>query len=183
MAGKRTVESLYREYVVDHGLERAGLFEAILARDPSLTTVLYPGCFLHVTPSFFFPHVVYVDRSDLAASFFSDAGGVAALVDNHRRYRRKSYRRFIHHDFTEPLPLPDGSFDLLLSLYAGGVTKACARYLRAGGLLVSNDHAGDADEARHDETLEFVATGHARRNRVVFDDAARGVYYLFRKRR
>jgi hypothetical protein len=44
-------EEIYQQYVVAHGLERENLFRLLHERF-ALETVLYPGCFLRVTPSF-----------------------------------------------------------------------------------------------------------------------------------
>ena len=67
-------EAIYQQYVVAHGLEREDLFRLLDERF-ALETVLYPGCFLHVTPSFWLQHVVYVDRNDLTRRFFEDTEG------------------------------------------------------------------------------------------------------------
>jgi hypothetical protein len=133
--------------VVAHGLERLELLEALRGRCPREAAVLYPGCFLHVTPSFFFQHVVYVDRQPLAAEFFADEEGVRAIVAARRRYREAPYLRFLALDYTLPLPLREASYDLVLALHAGGISRSCAGYLRPGGLLLSNDHGGDAADA------------------------------------
>ncbi|MGI5863952.1 MAG: hypothetical protein ACOX6T_18115 [Myxococcales bacterium] len=159
MSASRT-EDIYRDFVIAHGLERLALFELLSNRLGESATVLYPGCFVHITPSFFFQHVVYIDRNDLAAAFFAEEKGVRRLIDAHRRYRREPYVRFLAQDFTRELPLRENSFDLLLALYAGGISRSCVRYLKEGGLLVSNDHQGDAREAaaRGDLVLSAVIT-------------------------
>jgi hypothetical protein len=76
-------------------------------------------------PSFHFPHVVYVDTSDTARRFFSAAADVLRLVDERERYARPPHVRFLPLDFTQPQPLRDASFDLVLALHAGGMARAC----------------------------------------------------------
>jgi hypothetical protein len=110
-------EAIYQQYVVAHGLEREDLFRLLHERF-ALETVLYPGCFLHVTPSFWLQHVVYVDRNDLTSRFFADTEGIDRLVASRRHYRPSAYLRFLQADYTRPLPLDDASFDLVLALYA-----------------------------------------------------------------
>ena len=155
--------------MVAHGLERDEVLRALRDRfQPA--TVLYPGCLLHVTPSCWFQHVVYVDRHPLAARFFADTEGVRRIVNGRKRYRQPAYVRFIEQDFTRgPLPLRPASFDLLLALYAPDVSRTCVDYLRPGGLLLSNDHHGDAEDAAGDPRLALVER--------------RGDYHLFRRRR
>jgi len=152
-----SVQSLYEQYVVAHGLEREDLFRVLAARFAP-ETVLYPGCFLHVTPSFWFQHVVYVDRHELPARFFASEAAVREFVDARRHYRPPAYVRFVPADYVAaPLPVAEASFDLVLALFAPDVARACARYLRPGGLLVSNDHMGDAAQAVRHPELRLVS--------------------------
>ncbi|MCP3105235.1 hypothetical protein LZ198_40835 [Myxococcus sp. K15C18031901] len=164
------VEEIYQGFVVDHQLERAGLFAALRERFAALETVLYPGCFVHLTPSFFFQHVVYVDRNDLARGFFGNKEGVMRKVRSRQEYPEPPNVRFIGQDYLQPLPVLEESFDLLLALYAGGISRACGKYLRVGGLLVTNDHHGDATEAAAEENLALVAVMREQRGSYVVDD-------------
>lgn len=173
----KTIQSLYEHYVVAHDLERDDLCR-LLSERFAPKAVLYPGCFLHVTPSFWFQHVVYVDRHELAARFFADPTAVRQFVDGRRHYRQSAYVRFVHADYTAPLPLADGSFDLVLALYAPGVSRACARYLRPGGLLLSNDHEGDAAEAATDPRLQLVGVVEEQRGRFSLREAALDGYLV-----
>ena len=58
--------------------------------------------------------------------------------------------RFIGADYTDPLGLDDGGFDLLISMYAGFISEHCTRYLRVGGTLLVNPSHGDAAMASID---------------------------------
>jgi SAM-dependent methyltransferase len=197
----RRIAVIYQEYVVAHDLERSALLEALRARCTGEATVLYPGAFVHVTPSFFFQHVVYVDRSDFSRDFFARAQAVLDVVNQHKQYRQRPFIRFVRQDFTADLPVPEGSFDLLLALYAGGVSQACARYVKSGGLLLTNDHHGDARDAARLPEFELRAVVEERRGEVRFDEKDlerytltggptrprqqsefRPDYYLFRRR-
>lgn len=154
---RSSVAELYRSYVEEQQLERAGLFEAIKRRY-DCATVLYPGSWIHVTPSFYFQHVVYVDRSDASHDFFAAEADVLALIQRRKQYEQAPYIRFCGRDFTGDLPLAEGSFDLLISLYAGGIARSCWKYLRIGGLLLTNNHHDDAGEAARNGELELCAT-------------------------
>ena len=65
----------FRQLYTELQMERDGLFTAV-ARAYRCQTVLYPGCSIHVNPSFHFPHVVYVDTSDTARRCFAAAADV-----------------------------------------------------------------------------------------------------------
>jgi len=64
-----------------------------------------------------------------------------------------------------PLPVPKNQFDLILALYAGGVSRACRSYLKIGGLLVTNNHQNDAVEAAQDNELALIATAQKRQGK------------------
>ncbi len=102
-----------------HVGDRQRLFEAV-AGVVDASDVLYPGSFVDIAPSFVFPSVTYVDADRRAARFFADRVGSA------------------------PTGLADGTFDLLVSLYAGFISEHCTGYLREGGTLLVNPSHGDA---------------------------------------
>lgn len=147
---------LYESTYKSLQFERAGLFAAI-RENYRVREVLYPGCSVHITPSLYFPHVVYVDRSESAAQFFADEKPIRHFVNRNRQYKQSSYIRFIHGDYSEPLPLREDSFDLLLALFAGGVAKRCAHYLKIGGALLTNNHQADAMDALTMRGLKITA--------------------------
>jgi hypothetical protein len=135
--------------------ERNGLFELIRVEFRPVE-VLYPGCSIHITPAMFFPYVVFVDRNPATIEFFSEFESVLDFVRQHSRYSRTPFIQFIPQDFTEPLPLRIGQFDLLLALFTEGVSRACKCYLKTGGILITNNYRNDAMEAVQDEELELI---------------------------
>src|SRR5574339_302356 len=110
----------YETQYIELNFERDGLFKVIRDKYPC-RDVLYPGCSVHITPSLHFPHVVYVDKSEAAASFFDEEKSISEFVRRNKHYRQPPYIRFIHQDYFQPLPLKEESFDLLLALFAEGV--------------------------------------------------------------
>ena len=128
---------LYRKHYTELQFERAGLFDLVQQSFHS-NQALYPGSFVHITPSLYFPHVVYIDRRPDVQTFFADLEGVSQFIERNKYYRRSAYIRFIAQDFAAPLPLPPDSFDLLISIFATGAAEACQRYLKSDGLLLTN---------------------------------------------
>lgn len=161
----------YDRQYVELDFERQGLFE-LLKRRYEPREVLYPGCSVHITPAFFFPHLVFVDQDPQAAAFFADREAVLQRIYRQRRYPRSPFVQFLAQDFTQPLPIPENQFDLLLALYTGGVSKACTRYLKTGGLLLTNNHQNDALDAMRDEKLTWIGAIHKRKGKYHFLDAA-----------
>lgn len=162
--------ALYRENHVDKSDERLGLF-AGLVEHFGVSSALYPGSFVHVTPSFVIPHVVYVDSDRRARRFFDDPRTLE-LVKRRRRYDAVPTIAFHHGDYTDAIDEADESFELLISQYAGFVSRACKRHLKIGGILVANNSHGDASMARLDHDFELVAVyrRHAERFTFAFDE-------------
>ena len=67
---KAGITGPYNRFYSALNFERAGLFK-LIKDEYGCNTVLYPGCSIHITPSFYFQHVVYVDISEAAKDFFS----------------------------------------------------------------------------------------------------------------
>lgn len=139
-----------------HPGDRMALFTAVAA-EFGTGRVLYPGSYVDVTASFVFADVVYVDTDARAKSFFSDRAALDELVEGNKRYPDPALVDFVRADYTSDLPLAEASFDLLVSLYAGFVSRACKRYLRTGGLLLANNSHGDASMASIDPDFQLVA--------------------------
>lgn len=154
-----------------HGGDRHRLFAAV-ADAVDAATVLYPGSFVDLAPSFVWPSVTYVDVDRRAAQFFGDEPGVEQLLVEHGVDPATRLVRFIGADYTDPLDLDDGEFDLLISLYAGFISEACTRVLRVGGTLLVNPSHGDAAMASIDERyrLTGVVTSHSDRYSVETGD-------------
>ena len=146
--------ALYQKYHLDRADERLGMFES-LAKRFSIESALYPGCFVHVTPSFIFPQVVYVDMEQRAKQFF-DSPELRQLIAERKVYSQEAQVQFYHQDYAKRLPERDESFDSLISQYAGFVSRYCMRYLKIGGWLLANNSHGDASMASLDDDYELV---------------------------
>jgi hypothetical protein len=110
--------------------------------------VLYPGSWNHVTPSLVFPHVVYIERSARIKQQFQDAE-LKQYIQNHTEYPQTPHLIFHRADYRSDLDIPRNSFDLLLSLSAGLISRDCQHYLTPQGYLLANN-------AHHDASLAYV---------------------------
>ena len=117
--------------------------------------VLYPGSYLHITPSLFFPSVCYVDSLVGVADALADPD-LRRYVADRRDYPEGPEIRCYEQDYHTFTSEPEASFDLLISLNAGLVSQASKRFLASGGLLLVNDEHYDARRAFVD--LEYILT-------------------------
>lgn len=149
-----SVQKLYEKYYVGEKA-RQGIFDALAAWCQPKKT-LYPGSFIHVTASFVFPSVVYVDIDSKAKHFFSKMEDVLALITRHKVYGETPEVVFHGSSYETDIPEPSNTFDLLISLYGGFISKPCKHYLKIGGILAVNNSHGDAGLASVDSDYKFI---------------------------
>ena len=146
---------LYKQYFIDKDFERLELF--ILLRDLfSINSSLYPGSFIHITPSFVYPKTAYVDTDKRAPYFFHDPRFYDFIMKR-KIYNQEPEIAFHFSDYREPLDLKNQSFDLLISQYAGIISKYCKQYLKLNGFLLVNNSHGDATMAFLDDDFELIS--------------------------
>jgi len=146
---------LYKEYFVNREFERLDLFQ-LLAERFDVKSALYPGSFVHVTPSFVFPKTTYVDTDKRTKQFFQFPE-VFDFIAQNKVYPQRSEVTFHPADYRQALAEPDESYDLLISQYAGFISQHCKRYLKINGILLVNNSHGDASMASIDQDYEFIA--------------------------
>ena len=146
---------LYNEYFIDRDFERLDLFQ-LLAERYDIRGAVYPGSFVHVTPSFVYPLTAYIDSDKRAKKFFADPG-LGAFIARKKSYPEEADFLFYPQDYREEIPELAVRFDLLISQYAGFVSQSGKRYLRVGGYLLVNNSHGDASMASIDEDYALVA--------------------------
>lgn len=160
-----------------HPGDRFRLFSAVGDYIGS-SSVLYPGSFVDVAPSFVFDSVTYVDNDARAARFFADTTGVDTIISRHRRQPNKAAWRSIPGDYRAELDLADRSVDLLASLYAGLVSEYDTRYLHPGGWLLVNPSHGDVAMASIDPRYRLAAVVNARSGNYKVTDSGLDRYLI-----
>lgn len=139
-----------------HPGDRHRLFTAV-ADAFDVSTALYPGCYVDITPSFAIDSVTYLDVDRRAVQFFADTEGVDEIISSNRDDGEAARWSFLQADYTSRLALPERHYDLLISLYAGFVSEHCTGHLRPGGLLLVNPSHGDTAMAGLDPRYRLVA--------------------------
>ena len=159
-----------------HGDDRERFFRAVAGSVPA-RSVLYPGSFVDLTASFVWDDVTYVDLDRRAAAFFAERDAVEAIVAEHTARAERTWR-FVHADYTDPLPVEPRSVDLLVSMYAGFVSGACGHHLRIGGHLVVHPSHGDVALAAQDPRFALVGAVWSRRGGYAVDRRALDTYLV-----
>lgn len=81
--------SSYHRFYSALNFDRAGLFK-LIKDEYGCATVLYPGSSIHITPSFYFQHLVYVDISEKAKEFFQDSENILTFVSSNKKYKQSA---------------------------------------------------------------------------------------------
>jgi hypothetical protein len=176
---KRSIPLLYKQYHIDKNDERLGLF-TLLETNFAIKSALYPGSYVHITPSFVFSLVVYVDNFLQTNNFFSDPK-VYDYIDQRKLYKDKPVIRYHQKDYRKGIGESLESFDLLISQYAGFVSQFCTKYLKLNGLLLVNNSHGDASMASIDERYELIGVFNKRRDKYAYSDTNLESYFIPKK--
>lgn len=144
---------------------------------------LYPGSYIHITPSLIIPEVVYVDSDKKAIKFFNNEEEIKKFIYNNKIYEEESKINFEAKDYYNKLNISEEYFDLLISQFAGFVSKACKKYLKKNGILLANDSHGDATLAKFDNDFEFVGVLDFQNGKYTFSAENLDGYFTFKKDR
>lgn len=146
----------YNHFFASRSFERADLIQKIVEQY-DIQSGLYPGSYTHVTPSFFIPHMVYVDADPKAKKIFSDMDAVQDFIRERKQYPQEAAIAFYGQSYADPIPVGKGQFDLLISQYAGPISQDCKSYLKPGGILLVNNSHADAGVAALDPDYTLIA--------------------------
>ncbi|MFC2021042.1 hypothetical protein ACFLU1_04535 [Chloroflexota bacterium] len=170
---------LYNKYYRDNDNENIGQF-VILAEKFNVKNALYPGSFVHIAPSLVFPKVTYIDTDKRTKTFFSDSQ-VSDYINNHKRYVEDSSFILLPEDYRkEDLNLSE-RFDVLISQYAGFISKYCTRFLKVNGLLLVNNSHGDAGMASIDKRYKLIGVLNRKSQIYSYSDKNLDSYFIPKK--
>ena len=147
--------NLYEKYHSKKEYTSIGLFREI-KKIFNPKRILYPGCYVHITPSLIFPDVVYVDSFRNTQEFY-ESFEVREFIEKNKEYSERAKLRFYHQDYNKDIPEDLKSFDVVISQYGWFVGKAVKKYLGKEGILVCNNSHGDASMASMDPEYELIA--------------------------
>ena len=156
MRAKQALETYLAEYRLKHdGLHDLLWAFRLVEKRFGCRRVLYPGSYVHVTPSLVFPEVCYVDSVKGIGDALSSPE-LLEYVSANSDYQGQPCIRSYEEDYTGFSAESPGCFDLLISLNAGLVSQACRSFLKPDGLLFANNAHYDAARAYVDPAYRLV---------------------------
>lgn len=175
---KKDPIKMYEDYVANNW-DRFDLLEK-LVQDYSIKNALYPGSYIHITPSFLIPKVTYVDLDKKAKAFFKD-DRVVPYIEACKHYSENSQVKFYASDYSSEFEPQTEQYDLIISQYAGFISQSCKGHLKQGGILLANNSHGDAGMAQIDTSYELIATVKQRDNKWIISQKNLDQYFLPKK--
>lgn len=139
----------YRDKIGD----RRNLYKLLVDTYP-IKSALYPGSHIDISPSLVIPRVIYVDSFKGTAKFFEHLNDIEAYIEANKEYPEVTDISFYGMDYTCNFSIDQ--VDLIISQFAGFVGQATKKYLKPGGVLLSNDSHGDATMAYLDDDFELI---------------------------
>jgi len=166
----------YEKYYIDRNYEQIDLFR-LIKRTYGITRAIYPGSYIHISPSFIFPDVVFIDSDKNAIKFFK-SDKLNELVCERKEYDEDPKISFHGVDYKSPIDGLHRQFDLLISQYAGFISDTCKEYLKIGGFLLVNNSHGDAGLASIDEDYLLISTVHKAKGKYRLSHTSLEQYFI-----
>lgn len=170
------IPALYQKYFVDKNDERRMLFQkAQELYNPEKG--LYPGSFVHITPSFYIKDMTYVDSDKRISRFFTD-NKVLSYIELNKIYNDSPIVNGLQGDFSGKLPIEEHSFDIMFSFYAGFISQSCKKYLKEEGILICNNSHGDASIAFTDNDYQLISVVKRNGSKFTITDKDLNSYFI-----
>ena len=166
----------YKKYYIDRDYEQIDLFR-LINRAYEIKRAIYPGSYVHISPSFIFSDVVYIDSDKKAIQFFS-SNKLIELICERKEYNDAPKISFHGIDYKSPIDELYRQFDLMISQYAGFISDTCKEYLKIGGFLLVNNSHGDAGLASIDKDYQLISTVHKSNGKYRLSYTALKKYFI-----
>lgn len=175
MSRTNSSAALYKEYMQKVG-HRSQLFE-LLGNEFTIKSAIYPGSHIDITPSFFYPKTIYIDNFKKAEKFFAKPDVLNYILKN-KKYEEEPIVKFYFKDYRKEIKEIDKNFDLLISLYAGIVSKYCKKYLKKRGILLANNSHGDASMADLDSDFKLIGIINRANKKLYYSQKNLEAYFI-----
>ena len=169
----------YKKYYIDRDYEQVDLFR-LLKNEYDISSAVYPGSYIHISPSFIYPIVVYIDSDKNAIKFFKSES-LEDIVKDRKEYPEDPEIVFHGIDYRELVKEYRSEFDLLISQYAGFISGVCKPYLKNDGYLLVNNSHGDAGMASIDDDYRLIAAIHRRAGKYRLSVTSLENYFMPKK--
>ncbi|MBN2280343.1 MAG: hypothetical protein JXQ65_07175 [Candidatus Marinimicrobia bacterium] len=167
---------LYQKYYIDRDYEQIDLFQ-MLSNQFDIKSAIYPGSFIHISPSSIFPVTCYIDADKNAKQFFATEKYLE-YIRQRKQYEEEPVIRFYGENYTQLIQELIGKFDLMISQYAGYISGPCFDYLKPKGLLLVNNSHADAGLTILDNRYKLIAAIHKSNRKYSISYSSLDQYFI-----
>lgn len=170
---------LYNKHFIESHREILDLFR-LLKEKYNITSAIYPGSFIHISPAFIFPVTAFIDSDRRVEKFFADEE-ILAMVEKRKQYKETPKIQAFQQNYEKKTTLKEGSFDLMISQYAGFISQSCKKYLKVGGIILVNNSHADAGLAHLDKDYEFIGVANHTKGKLRISEKNLDQYFIPKK--
>ncbi len=147
---------LYKKFNSDKEYTSIGLFRELNTKFKNIKRVLYPGSYVHITPSLIFKDVTYIDSCKNTYKFYESIE-VKNFIFENKEYSWIPIYDFYQQDYKNDINETESSFDVIISQYCGFAWRDTKKYLKKWWFLVCNNSHWDASMASYDPDYKLIA--------------------------
>lgn len=158
----------YEKIYAVHSFERLGLFECLKSTF-EINTVAYIGSSIHITPSFVFQNVTYIDKSDLTKCFFKEKNELVSYINTRKQYKLKPYIHFIDDDYNQGELFSRSEYDLVLAINSPNSLNAALKIVKSKGLLLYLPLPQEASLLTSQAKIKSIGFIHKKGKKYIFE--------------
>jgi hypothetical protein len=164
----KDIEFNYTKYYKSINFERSGLFDCIKKNFKS-NNVVYIGSSIHITPSFYFQNVTYIDNSGLSRSFFHTPGNVAAYISSFKKYKSNPHVTYNNVDYQNYKLNSQCNYDIALCIYSPNSLATAIHCIKKKGIIIYLPLPSDTSFLKYQHMLQLTGVLQYKRNKYVLD--------------
>ena len=149
------VQFEYEKIYSVNNFERIDLFKC-LSKIGTINNVLYLGSSIHITPSFIFQNVTYIDKSDIANEFFKCKESILDYINSRKMYSQTPYINYININYNIDMESIGQKYDLVISINSYGSFESSIKFVRKDGIMLFLPLPQESEVLRNREQVKYM---------------------------
>jgi len=149
------VQFEYEKIYSVNNFERIDLFKCI-SKIYNIETVLYLGSSIHISPSFIFQNVTYIDNSDCTNEFFKYKEDIIDYINSRKIYNQTPYISYININYNTETKFINQKYDLVISINSYDSFESSVKFIRNDGILLFLPLPQESKVSRKNEYIKYM---------------------------
>jgi len=149
------VQFEYEKIYSVNNFERIDLFKCI-SKIFNIETVLYLGSSIHISPSFIFQNVTYIDNSDCTNEFFKYKEDIIDYINSRKIYNQTPYISYININYNTETKFMNQKYDLVISINSYDSFESSVKFIRKDGILLFLPLPQESTVSRKNEYIKYM---------------------------